>query len=114
MARPERVIAESVDLVERGAGVRFDFERDGKRVPGFVIRANGVVRGYVNVCAHQGLELDWTPLKFFDDEGLHLTCTAHGALYDPADGRCVGGPCRGKGLERLCIVERDGRVLLIE
>ena len=113
MARSERVIAESAGLVEGGAGVRFDLERDGKRVPAFAIRANGVVRGYVNVCAHQGLALDWTPLKFFDDEG-HLTCTAHGALYDPDDGRCVGGPCRGKGLERLCIVERDGRVLLIE
>ncbi len=69
MARSERVIAESAGLVERGAGVRFDIERDGKRVTGFVIRANGVVRGYVNVCAHQGLELDWTPLKFFDAEG---------------------------------------------
>ena len=114
MARPERVIAESTGLVERGAGVRFDIERDGKRVPAFAIRADGVVRGYVNVCAHQGLELDWTPLKFFDEEALHLACTAHGALYDPADGRCAAGPCRGKGLERLCIVERDGRVLLIE
>lgn len=114
MARPERVIAESVDLVERGPGVRFEVERGGKRVPAFAIRADGVVRGYVNVCAHQGLELDWTPLKFFDDEGRHLTCTAHGALYEPADGRCAGGPCRGKGLKRVSIVERDGRVLLIE
>ena len=114
MARPERVIAESAALVERGAGVRFDLARDGRRVPAFAIRANGVVRGYANVCAHQGLELDLTPLRFFDDQGLHLTCTAHGALYDPDNGRCIGGPCRGKGLERLCIVERDGRVLLIE
>jgi nitrite reductase/ring-hydroxylating ferredoxin subunit len=114
MARSERVIADSAALVERGAGVRFEVERGGKRVPAFAIRADGVVRGYLNVCAHQGLELDWTPLQFFDPERLHLTCTAHGALYDPADGLCVGGPCGGKGLERLSIAERDGRVLLIE
>jgi nitrite reductase/ring-hydroxylating ferredoxin subunit len=114
MARAERVIAESAAIVERGAGVRFQVERDGRQVSAFAIRDKGVVHGYLNVCAHQGLELDWTPLKFFDDERLHLICTAHGALYDPADGRCAGGPCRGKGLERLSIVERDGRVLLIE
>jgi len=114
MARTQRVIAESASLVERGTGVRFEVERDGRRVSAFAIRAEGVVRGYVNVCAHQGLALDWTPLKFFDDEGRHLTCTAHGALYDPTDGGCAGGPCRDKGLERLCIVERDGSVLLIE
>ena len=114
MARSERVIAESARLVERGPGVRFVVERGGKRMPAFVIRAGGIARGYVNVCAHQGLQRDWTPLRFFDDEGLHLACTAHGALYDPADGRCASGPCGGRGLERLSIVERDGCVLLIE
>ena len=114
MAGSERVIADSARLVERGAGVRFEVEQNGNRLPAFAVRVDGIVRGYVNVCAHQGLQLDWTPARFFDAGRVHLVCDAHGARYDPADGRCAGGPCRGRGLEPLSLVERDGRVLLIE
>jgi len=108
------MIAASVALAERGKGVRFEIEREGRPFPAFAVRVDGTVRAYVNACAHQGLELDWNPCHFFDREAQHLVCEAHGAVYEPADGRCVDGPCRGKGLVSLRVVERDGRVLLIE
>jgi nitrite reductase/ring-hydroxylating ferredoxin subunit len=114
VARGERVIARSAEIVERGPGVRFEVERHGKPRPAFAVRVEGLVRAYENVCAHQSVELDWMPGEFFDEERRHLICATHGALYEPADGRCVAGPCLGARLVPLAVVERDGQVLLIE
>ena len=116
MARGERVIAQSADLVERGPGLRFDLVRHGTTRPAFVVRFEGVARAYENVCAHQAVELDWNPGLFFDVERTHLICSMHGALYEPDTGRCVAGPCVGASLARLPIAERmaDGLVVLLE
>jgi len=114
MARRERVIAQSADLAERGPGMRFEVSRDGRTRPAFAVRFEGVVRAYENVCAHQAVELDWQPGEFFDHEARHLVCATHGALYEPADGRCIAGPCRGARLVALAVAERDAQVYLIE
>ena len=114
MAENERVICPSAALEEGGAGVRFQVEEGGRNVPAFVVRHAGLPRAYVNRCAHVGVELDWQEGQFFDaDTGL-LMCATHGALYDPASGECRGGPCRGGRLAPVAVVERDGRILLIE
>jgi nitrite reductase/ring-hydroxylating ferredoxin subunit len=107
----ERVIARSEDLPERGAGVRFAVGRDGRALPAFAVRFEGVVRAYVNACAHEGVELDWEHGAFFDEGARHLVCATHGALYDPRDGRCVAGPCTGRALVPVAVVERDGAIV---
>jgi len=114
MARRARVICASAALPESGDGVRFEIERAGERMSAFAIRFAGEAHAYLNRCAHVGVELDWEPGKFFDSEGLLLICSSHGALYDPATGACLGGPCRGGGLEKLAVDERDGEVRLKE
>lgn len=114
MAGRTRVICASVALVEGGDGVRFEIERAGARVSAFAIRNEGTVHAYLNRCAHVGVELDWQPGKFFDSDGLVLICSSHGAIYGPATGVCLGGPCNGGGLEKLSVEERDGGVFLKE
>lgn len=80
------------DLPPRpGAGTTVVVER------AFVIRHGDVLRAYVNRCAHVPVPLDWMPEQFFDADGRFLICAVHGALYEPASGRCAGGPCRGRG-----------------
>jgi nitrite reductase/ring-hydroxylating ferredoxin subunit len=108
------VICASGALPESGDGVRFEVERAGERVSAFAIRFAGEAHAYLNRCAHVGVELDWEPGKFFDSEGLLLICSSHGALYDPATGECLGGPCSGGGLEKLAVEERDGEIRLKE
>jgi len=57
------------------------------------------------------MELDWLAGQFFDGDGETLLCSTHGAAYDPAGGRCVGGPCAGRGgLRRLHVFEEAGFV----
>lgn len=110
-AEPLIAVCESERLVDGGAGVRFEVAAQGTAVGAFVIRHRGEVYGYLNRCAHVAMELDWIEGQFFDLDGQTLLCSTHGAAYDPAGGRCIGGPCAGHGgLRRLQIVEADGRI----
>ncbi|MBL8481498.1 MAG: Rieske 2Fe-2S domain-containing protein [Rhodocyclaceae bacterium] len=114
MAGDARLICTSGELAEGGAGVRFELQRYGRAMQAFVVRYCGVARAYLNECAHVPIELDWMPGQFFDDSGLYLICATHGAIYDPASGRCLGGPCNGRGLLPVQVEERDGGIYLIE
>jgi nitrite reductase/ring-hydroxylating ferredoxin subunit len=106
------VVCPSAALVEGGDGVRFEVRRGGVLHPAFAIRHAGRVYAYVNRCAHVGVELDWQPGRFFDADGMVLICSTHGALYDPATGACLGGPCRGGALAAIAVDEVDGAVVL--
>jgi nitrite reductase/ring-hydroxylating ferredoxin subunit len=114
MAEYERLICAASDLTEQGRGVRFELSRYGKAQPAFVVRFEGRPHAFLNQCGHVPVELDWQEGEFFDDSRLYLICSTHGALYHPASGQCVGGRCAGRGLIALPVVERDGRVYLIE
>jgi len=110
-AGPLIALCPSAQLVERGAGLRFDVLVGDDEVGAFAVRYRGQVVAYLNRCAHVAMELDWVAGQFFDRDGEALLCATHGAAYDPADGRCVGGPCAGRGgLRRLRVVEEDGTV----
>jgi nitrite reductase/ring-hydroxylating ferredoxin subunit len=97
-------------LAERGDGVRFDIARPGGTVPAFVLRIDGAPLAWLNQCAHVPVELDWNPGKFLDDTGTVIVCATHGAVYDAADGVCIGGPCRGRALQPVPCREVDGWV----
>lgn len=92
------------------AAVRPARVKDPAPRPAFVVRHDGVARAYLNRCAHVAVELDWPSGQFFDDSGLYLVCATHGATYRAADGRCVGGPCRGSSLVALQTRESNGKV----
>jgi nitrite reductase/ring-hydroxylating ferredoxin subunit len=113
VADHKRLICESAALVDSGRGVRFDVEYFGEAAPAFVVRKSGKVYGYLNRCAHVAMELDWQEGVFFDADGRDLLCSTHGAVYDAASGRCLGGPCNGSPLVKLRLEERNGLVYFI-
>ncbi len=101
----------SASIEEGGIGHRFDVEVGGQPATGFVVRHEGQLRAFLNRCAHVPMELDWQPGRFFDDDGLVIVCSTHGAIYDAVDGRCAGGPCQGRGgLRPITVCERDDEV----
>ena len=114
MAMRERLICAADAVEEQGAGVRFEVERGDAQQPAFVVRFDGKPHAYLNQCGHVAVELDWQAGQFFDDTRLYLMCSTHGALYDPVDGRCVGGRCAGRGLVPLDVDEHDGNIYLRE
>lgn len=113
MADRERLICPSAALAEGGRGVRFALLSLGGEEKGFAVRHGGKVCAYVNNCPHLGTDLDWQPGEFFEESGLYLVCSTHGAIFEPGNGFCVAGPCRGASLEPLEIRERDGEVYLL-
>ncbi len=95
-----------------GRTARFRLHRNGKAVDGFVVNHAGCHHAYVNRCPHAGTPLDLWPNEFLSEDGQHLVCATHGAIFGPDTGACLEGPCPGARLERLPI-ERDGEHLVI-
>ena len=114
MAQAKRVICKSAALIDGGKGLRFGVERNGATLPAFAVRFDGRVYAYLNSCAHIAIELDWNEGEFFDQSGLYLICSTHGATYEADTGYCIVGPCKGAHLVALSVVERNGRVYLLE
>ena len=105
-------ICERVTLRDGGIGTRFEIERDGQRIACIAFAFAGDVYAYRNHCPHRGTELDWQPGEVFDESGLYLVCATHGAVFEPASGLCVGGPCHGANLGKIPIqIENDFVVL---
>ncbi len=98
------------DLADPGAkGFRFRHER--ALFAGFLVRQGDAVTGYVDSCPHNG----W-PLAIMDDRyltrgGDRIICAAHGAIFRPADGLCVAGPCADDHLRPWAVAVVDGEVL---
>jgi len=113
MAAAKRLICSSLDLPERGKGLRFRVRTEMGDMPAFAVRYRGKVHAYVNRCAHVWVELDWNNGEFFDISGLYLVCSTHGAAYRPDTGECVGGPCRGQKLMKLEVEEQGESVYLL-
>ena len=59
------------------------------------------------------IELDYKPNEFMDDQKQWIICSTHGAIYHPASGECISGPCRGEILEKLNVTESND-VLWVE
>lgn len=112
MAAEERLVCESRELVEGGRGVRFTLAGVKSPLNGFVIRYNGVVRGFMNRCGHLPTELDSDKGRFFDLTSTYLVCSLHGAAYSPESGRCLWGPCDKKGLVPIHAEEMDGKIFV--
>ena len=108
-ALPQRLCA-STDLVERGRAHVFELMWNGQTVPAFALRFEGRVVAYLNRCAHVPVEMDWQPGQFLDQDGRWILCAIHGAAYEPTNGHCVAGPCAGRRLQAVRVVEQDGAV----
>lgn len=107
----DRLICASSDLADSGKAVRFDVTvASGRTISALVFRYQGQVFAYHNSCRHIPVELDLADGEVFDLTGHYLVCSMHGALYQPASGLCVGGPCRGQRLTPVAVSERNGQV----
>lgn len=106
----EQHLCASADLEERGKAVVFDVMLWREPARAFALRFDGKVVAYMNRCAHVPTELDWQPGEFFDLDKRWIICSIHGATYEPTDGYCIAGPCRGQRLMALHVTERDGQV----
>ena len=109
-AGPGEPLCASAELAERGRAVVWDVLVYGRPARAFVLRIDGQLRAYLNRCVHVPTEMDWQEGQFLDIERRYILCSIHGAAYEPADGRCIGGPCGRGRLTPVAVQERDGQV----
>ncbi|MBE9608557.1 Rieske (2Fe-2S) protein [Chitinilyticum piscinae] len=111
----ERCLGETAQLAERGLALRFTVtDTHGLTRNAFALRFGGRVYAYLNECAHIPIELDFNPGDVLDISREYLVCSTHGAYYRPQTGECLGGPCPGRRLVALPVVEHDGQLWLQE
>ncbi len=53
------------------------------------------VKGYVNMCPHQYLPLDYRSPQLLSKDGTTLMCSAHGAMFDAVTGIGIAGEGQG-------------------
>ena len=100
----------SAALADGGRAWVWDVLEFGQPASAFVLRFDGQARAYINRCLHVPVELDWQPGEFLDADRRFIICSVHGATYEPADGRCVGGPCGRGRLTPVRVAEVSGQV----
>jgi len=100
------------EIAEPGAR-GFSFRVGDALFAGFVVRAEGEVRGYEDHCPHAGMPLALMPHRYLTREGDLILCDSHGALFRPIDGTCVGGPCAGKALTPWLVRIEAGEVVTV-
>ncbi|MGH7773220.1 MAG: Rieske (2Fe-2S) protein [Candidatus Binatia bacterium] len=106
-----KVIAR-VDEMQPGSVRKFWLICQKYRVDGFLINYQGKFHAYINRCRHMTTPLDFVRYQFFTEDGRHLICMTHGAIYAPDSGLCVDGPCKGLSLYRLPVLVDQGEVLV--
>ena len=113
---PEGVVAYVVCSMsdipsQRARGFELMKVEDGVEKPFnlIVVRWGRQVFGYVNLCPHDGVKLDWERNQFLDPNGIRLMCGKHGALFELGTGVCIEGPCKGRSLipVALSVIDND-------
>ncbi|MGH8307649.1 MAG: Rieske (2Fe-2S) protein, partial [Gammaproteobacteria bacterium] len=54
---------------------------------------------------------NWKADAFLTRDKSLIMCSAHGALFAPASGACVAGPCLGHALDAVTVEVHDGMVV---
>jgi nitrite reductase/ring-hydroxylating ferredoxin subunit len=93
-----------VGELAHGASKKFTIRRGEFEAEALLVNYQGRLFAYLNRCPHIGISLDWVENRFFTVDGRYLMCANHGAVFEPATGECVWGPCVGAALQNLELV----------
>ncbi len=97
---PAGVALGTLATIPDGGARNFVLQMRAGRFHGFVVRENETVHGYVDRCPHMGVPLAKALDDYLSPCGTFIACSWHGALFEKATGKCVGGPCVGQHLTR--------------
>lgn len=106
-----RLLCALADIAEPGSR-GFAVETGDGTLEIFVVRADGQIHGYVNVCPHAGTPLDWKPDQFLSPDRRAIQCATHGARFEIATGACIFGPCLGSRLQPVKAYTQDDNIFL--
>ena len=100
------------DAIPDGQGREYTFGPAHDAFSMFVVRRGAAAFGYVNVCPHFSLKLNYKRDQFTTRDG-EIMCSMHYALFRLDDGMCLEGACEGRGLDPVPIEVTVNGVLRI-
>jgi nitrite reductase/ring-hydroxylating ferredoxin subunit len=108
-ARPQRGAALcALEAIRPGGAIALDFAAGDARFSMIVARTVDGVFAYENVCPHARSPLERPDGRVVVHDKRFIVCSAHGASFRMADGRCVAGPGLGTALNRIGVVVVGG------
>ena len=75
-----------------------------------LLRFDGQIYAYINLCVHMPRRLDGEEPKVFDPTGRYLRCSMHGIVYTPQTGASISTMCEGERLRAVDSYEDGGEV----
>lgn len=100
------------EKLKNGQFQRIDVTFRGQDCSVIVLRHEGVVRAYRNLCVHMPRALDCENKTVYGADSEYLRCSMHGIVYSPSTGESLSDICRGKKLTAIRVVEQENRIYI--
>jgi nitrite reductase/ring-hydroxylating ferredoxin subunit len=79
----------------------------------FVIRKGSQVWGYLNICPHFSLPLNYRAGQFMNEDATLIRCSMHFAEFRIEDGFCVSGAAENCYLDPVPLhIDSENRVVI--
>lgn len=106
---PKFAVCPSAELAN-GEHRKLTMTFEGREEECLLLRFEGQVYAYINLCVHMPRRLDGEEPKVFDHTGRYLRCSMHGIVYTPQTGSSVSTMCEGERLRAVECYEDGGGV----
>lgn len=101
----------SLDEITEGGAKEFVFGRGTTVFSMFVVRSSvDRVYGYLNLCPHYSMPLNYRAGVFTNETGTRIRCTMHFAKFRIEDGHGVSGAAERCWLDPVPVVVKEGIV----
>ncbi len=101
------------DELADGMSKLFHYSKNGETIEGFLIRYQGKVYAYINLCPHAYEPIVFGSQSAFNSDKRYIVCREHFAMFNPETGVCVSGPCPIADLVKIDVLEQDGTIFLV-
>ncbi|MBK6356973.1 MAG: Rieske 2Fe-2S domain-containing protein [Betaproteobacteria bacterium] len=106
---PRFAVCTSAELAD-GKYRKLTLTFEGRDEECLLLRFEGQVYAYINLCVHMPRRLDGEEPKVFDHTGRYLRCSMHGIVYTTQTGASVSAMCEGERLRAVDCYEDGGEV----
>ncbi len=108
---PGTVLGPLKEIPDR-KGREYTFGRGKSAFSMFVVRRGDEVRGYLNICPHYSLPLNYREGEFVNEDGSRIRCSMHFAEFRFEDGFGVSGAAENCYLDPVPVHVEDGQVVI--
>jgi nitrite reductase/ring-hydroxylating ferredoxin subunit len=87
--RPGETLCRLDELTDPGSKGPFLVALGDEETEIFVVRKDGNVHAYLNVCPHRYMPLNWKDDAFLTFDKGKILCVVHAAIFNIEDGACM-------------------------